>query len=285
MNTNHGNSVTGGDVRHRVEELAPTRLAESWDNVGWQVGYDEAPISAILVALDVDHKVVEEAATLGANLIVAHHPLLFRGVKRINPTDYQGQLLRRLLCDEIHVYAAHTNLDAVRDGVNGALAQALGLKQIAPLVPVRGSPHDWGFGAICLSEGLSTAQMARKVTQGCGGLCSGSRPRITPAYGPSETLHKRIALLGGSGASMIKDALGANCTLFVTGEVKYHEAQDAARAGLTLIEAGHFYSERPVLRRLVKWLTPLGVPVYESKHITSPFDFSWQHAQDVVKDG
>jgi dinuclear metal center YbgI/SA1388 family protein len=285
MNTNHGNSVTGGDVRHRVEELAPTRLAESWDNVGWQVGYDEAPIRAILVTLDVDHKVVEEAATLGANLIVAHHPLLFRGVKRINPTDYQGQLLRRLLCDEIHVYAAHTNLDAVRDGVNGALAQALGLKQIAPLVPVRGSPHDWGFGAICLSEGLSTAQMARKVTQGLWVGFGGSRPRITPAYGPSETLHKRIALLGGSGASMIKDALGANCTLFVTGEVKYHEAQDAARAGLTLIEAGHFYSERPVLRRLVEWLTPLGVPVYESKHITSPFDFSWQPAQDILKDG
>jgi putative NIF3 family GTP cyclohydrolase 1 type 2 len=67
--------------------------------------------------------------------------------------------------------------------------------------------------------------------------------------------------------------------------VKYHEAQDAARAGLTLIEAGHFYSERPVLRRLVEWLTPLGLPVYESKHITSPFDLSWQHAQDVLKDG
>lgn len=273
MNSERAGTVSAGDVRRRVEELAPPALAESWDNVGWQVGHDGAAVRAILVALDADLEVIEEAAARGANLIVAHHPILFRGVKRIDPTSYQGRLLRRLLCEEISVFAAHTNLDAVRDGVNGALAEALGLTQVAPLVPVRGAPHDWGFGAICQGEALPTQEVARRVAEGLGTPV----PRITPGLGAPEA-HTRIALLGGSGATMIDDALRAGCTLFVTGEVKYHEAQDAARAGLTLIEAEHFYSERPVLRRLVQWLEPLGVPVVESGCITSPFLAHWKDA-------
>lgn len=254
-----------------MEELAPPVLAESWDNVGWQVGWDGAPVRAILVTLDVDHAVVEEAASLGANLIVAHHPLLFRGIKRIDPSSYQGRLLRRLLCEEIHVFAAHTNLDAVRDGVNGALAAALGLRPVAPLVPVPGAPGGWGFGAICESEGISTRELARRVAGGLGTPV----PRVTPGLDGPAT-HRRIALLGGSGASMIEDAARAGCTIFVTGEVKYHEAQDAARTGLALVEAGHFYSEQPVLSPLVEWLTPLGVPVYRSNNVTSPFIPQWE---------
>ncbi|MDQ4077500.1 MAG: Nif3-like dinuclear metal center hexameric protein [Chloroflexota bacterium] len=262
-------TIPAGAVRRRLAELAPPTLAESWDNVGWQVGYDEAPIRAILVSLDVDLAVVEEAAQQGANLIVAHHPMLFRGVKRINPADYQGKLLRRLLCDEIYVFAAHTNLDAVRDGVNGAFADALELTPIAPLQPVAGAPSDWGFGAICRDEGISTTEMVHRVQAALGA----PRPRVTRGIDAPES-HERVALLGGSGASMIEDALRASCTLYVTGEIKYHEAQDAARAGLTVIEVGHFYSERPVLRRVVEWLEPLGVPVFESRQLTSPFELN-----------
>jgi dinuclear metal center YbgI/SA1388 family protein len=274
MTGDYPTTITGAAVREHVEQLAPPFLAETWDNVGWQVGHDGAAIRAILVALDVDQQVVEEAATLGANLIITHHPLLFRGVKRINPSNYQGQLLRRLLCDEIHVYAAHTNLDAVRDGVNGALAAALGLEVHAPLVPVLGAPHDWGFGAICHSAGVTTCEVTRRVTESLGV----SAPRVTPGFN-APTHHQCITLLGGSGASMIEDVLRAGCTLYVTGEVKYHEAQEAAHAGLTLIEVGHWESEQPVLARLVQWLEPLGIPVYESQTTTSPFEADWKEPQ------
>lgn len=267
--------VTGAAVRQRLETLAPPHLAESWDNVGWQVGYDAAPILGILVTLDVDQAVVEEATQQGANLIVSHHPLFFRGLKRVDPSTYQGRLLRRLLCEEIHVYAAHTNLDAVPMGVNGALAEALGLTAQQALQPVAGAPDGWGFGAICQSEaGISTSEMIQRIKTGL----SMGRPRVTWGFDAPER-HQRIALLGGSGATMIEDALRAGCTLFVTGEVKYHQAQDAARAGLTLIEAGHFYSERPVLRRLADWLRPLGLPLYESNVITSPFEADWKDGQ------
>lgn len=262
-------TVSGAVLRTQIETLAPPSLAESWDNVGWQVGHDGMVVRGILVALDVDQAVVEEAAAEDANLILSHHPLLFRGLKRINPVDYYGQLLRRLLCDEIAVYSAHTNLDAVRDGVNGALADRLDLAAEAPLVPVPGAPEEWGFGAICAAEGWTTAGAARRVASRLG-----VSPRVTPAVG-GPVQHERVALLGGSGAAMIDDALAAGCTLFITGEVKYHEAQDAARRGLAVIEAGHFYSERPVIDRLVERLAPLGVPVRASRCVTSPFANDW----------
>lgn len=261
--------LLAGEVRRRIEALAPPTLAESYDNVGWQIGSDVLPIRAVLVALDTDLRVAEEAERMGANLIVAHHPLFFSGVKWIDPTSARGQLLRRLLCGEIGVFAAHTNLDAVRGGVNGALATALGLDPQAPLRPVPGAPEAWGFGAVCeVTVPLPTVKLARRVHERLGT----PTPRVAPGgRGP----HRRIALLGGSGAEMIPDALAAGCTCFVTGEVKYHQAQEATAQGLTLIEAGHFWSERPVLTALANQLQSLGVPVYVSEVITSPFAARW----------
>lgn len=263
-------TVLGGDVRRRIEALAPPALAESYDNVGWQIGWDEVPVRAVLVTLDVDPRVAAEAERVGANLIVAHHPLFFFGLKRIDPSSGRGQLLRRLLCGEIAVFAAHTNLDAVRGGVNGALASALGLEAQAPLRPVPGAPHDWGFGATCeVPTPLTTAELARRVHERLGTPA----PRVAPAgRGP----HRRVALLGGSGAEMIPDALAAACTCFITGEVKYHQAQEAVSQGLTVIEAGHYWSERPVLAALAAELRPLGIPVHVSQIVTSPFAAGWE---------
>lgn len=249
-------------------------LAESYDNVGWQVGSDGLPVRAVLVTLDVDLRVADEAKRMGANLIVAHHPLFFFGVKRIDPTSARGQLLRRLLCGEIAVFAAHTNLDAMRDGVNGALAHALGLKPQAPLRPVAAAPQRWGFGAVCeVSTPLTTVELARRVHEQLGA----PTPRIAPG---GREPHRRIALLGGSGAEMIPDAIAAGCSCFITGEVKYHQAQEAVAQDLTLIEAGHFWSERPVLEVLAAELRPLGVPVHVSTIVTSPFAVTWEGGED-----
>lgn len=268
-------ALAGGVVRRLIEEVAPPTLAESYDNVGWQIGGDDHPVRGILVTLDVDLRVVEEAERLGATLIVAHHPLFFAPVRRIDPATPRGALLTRLLCNGIAVFAAHTNLDAVRDGVNGALAAALGLTQVAPLRPVAGAPHGWGFGAICESAApLPTAELARRVHERLGT----PDPRVTPGgRGP----HRRVALLGGSGAEMIGDAARAGATCFITGEIKYHQAQGAAERGLTVIEAGHFWSERPVLAALAALLAPVGVPVHRSEVVTSPFAAAWQEASDA----
>ncbi|HYN89648.1 MAG TPA: Nif3-like dinuclear metal center hexameric protein [Ardenticatenaceae bacterium] len=265
-------ALLAGEVRRRIEALAPPGLAESYDNVGWQIGWDGLPVRGILVTLDVDLRVAEEAERVGANLIVAHHPLFFSGLKRIDPTSTRGRLLRHLLCREIGVYAAHTNLDAVRDGVNGALAAALALEAERPLRPVAGAPNGWGAGAVChVAEPVTTTELVNRVREAL------ESPEVRVAAAEIDG-HTRIALLGGSGAEMIRDALAAGCTCYITGEVKYHQAQDAVAAGLTIVEAGHFWSERPVLAALAEELRPLGAPVHVSKVVTSPFAASEEGA-------
>ncbi|MDQ7029238.1 MAG: Nif3-like dinuclear metal center hexameric protein [Ardenticatenia bacterium] len=265
--------VSGEMVRRRVEELAPERLAESWDNVGWQVGHDGVTVSHVLVALDVDVHVLGEARRVGANLIVAHHPLFFRPLRRLDPTTPRGRLLVELVRADVAVYAAHTNLDAVREGVNGALAEALGLEPVAPLQPVEGAPGAWGFGAICESPPMTTLELVQRVHRHLGTPV----PRVTPG---SRAHHRRVALLGGSGAAFLGAVARSGCTCFITGELKYHDAQHARAWGITVIEAGHYYSEAPVLAKLARWLQPLDIPVTVSREITSPFAPDWHFVED-----
>ncbi len=267
--------VSGHAVRERIEEVAPVALAESWDNVGWQVGHDGVTVSHVLVALDVDLRVLDEAKRVGADLIVAHHPLFFRPLHRLDPSTPRGRLIVELIRADVAVYAAHTNVDAVRDGVNGALAETLGLEPVAPLMPVPNAPDQWGFGAICelAPSSVTTEELVWRVHR----RLNTPTPRVTPG-GPTH--HQRVALLGGSGATFLDAVAGAGCTCFITGELKYHDAQHARALGITVIEAGHYYSEAPVLVRMARWLQPLGIPVTVSQVVTSPFAPDWQSVKD-----
>lgn len=259
-------SVTGGDVRRALEQLAPPTLAESWDNVGWQVGNDDFIVHRVLVTIDVDENVVAEALERGANLIIAHHPLFFRPLKQINPATFQGSLIKTLLRHDLYVYTAHTNLDAVPEGVNGALAEALGLTIRQPLIPIRGATEGCGWGAVCEVESQPTSWFAEQVAERLGT----PHPRITPGIGAPAS-HSRIAIMGGSGGGFSADVERAGCTLYITGEIKYHDAQDAARLGITVIEADHYYSERPVLKVLTERIGAYDIPVYASDVVTTPY--------------
>jgi dinuclear metal center YbgI/SA1388 family protein len=258
--------VSGGDVRRVLEQLAPPALAESWDNVGWQLGNDDLDVHGVLVTVDVDAAVIVEALERGANLIVAHHPLFFRPFKQIDPASFHGSLIKSLLRHDMYVYAAHTNLDAVPQGVNGALAEELGLTPLYPLAPVQGAVEGCGWGVICECVPQTTSWFSERVRKRLGT----PSPRVTPALNGRE-VHSRVGLLGGSGGGFVPDAHRAGCTLFITGEIKYHDAQDAARYGVTVIEADHYFSERPVLDVLRKRIAELGVPVYRSSVVTTPY--------------
>jgi dinuclear metal center YbgI/SA1388 family protein len=260
-------TVSGGDVRRSLEQLAPPTLAESWDNVGWQIGNDNFIVTGVLVTVDVDSAVVAEALERGANLIVAHHPLFFRSLKQIDPATFHGTLIKTLLRHDLYVYTAHTNLDAVPQGVNGALANALGITPRHPLIPIRGAAEGCGWGAICESSPQPTTWFVERVAEHLGT----PHPRVTPGIGAPEQ-HSRIAIMGGSGGGFSADVKRADCSLYITGEIKYHDAQDAARQGITVIEADHYYSERPVLNVLVERIAAYGIPVYPSQVVTTPYD-------------
>lgn len=260
-------SVSGGDVRHALEQFAPPTLAESWDNVGWQVGNDDFTVTGVVVTVDVDAAVISEAIARGANLIVAHHPLFFRPLKQIDPATFHGQLLKSLLRHDLSVYTAHTNLDAVPQGVNGALADALGLTPRQPLIPIRGAMEGCGWGAICEVPPQPTSWFVEQVATRLGT----PHPRVTPGFNAPE-YHSRIAIMGGSGGGFSADVKRADGSLYITGEIKYHDAQDAARLGITVIEADHYYSERPVLNVLVERIAAYGIPVYPSEVVTTPYE-------------
>ncbi|WP_371369663.1 GTP cyclohydrolase 1 type 2 [Sporomusa rhizae] len=335
-----------------LEKLAPKHLAEEWDNVGLLVGNPEQLIHKAIVALDVDGDVVDEALTVGADMIVAHHPLIFKGIKNIRADLPLGSLLTKLIKNGIAVYAAHTNLDSAPGGVNDILAQKLKLTDIKALTSV----HQDKLCKLVVFVPVSHVEKVRMTmseagaghtgnyshcsfaTEGIGSFLplAGTNPYIgktgslefVPEYrletivpmhlktqvinamiaahpyeevaydeylllnsgasyglgrigglaepvslemfigqvkaalnitavkaaGSVTTKITKVAVCGGSGADLIKNAVNAGADVLITGDVKYHEAQQAVAEGLAIIDAGHFATEQPVVECVASYL-------------------------------
>ena len=241
--------TTVGEVFAFLQEKAPFELQEEFDNAGFLVGREEAPVSKILVALDITEQVVQEAAEQGAQLIVSHHPVIFGGAKSVTDQTVTGRVLLALAENHIAAICAHTNLDAVEGGVNDALALRLGLADIRQLKQegVDGQGRPYGIGRVgCVSEQpLYDFAMAVKRLLGANGirLVDGGRP-----------VH-HVAVGGGACAEFMSDALAQGCDTFVTSDVKYHQFLEARALGLSLVDAGHFPTENVVCSVLQGWLS------------------------------
>jgi dinuclear metal center YbgI/SA1388 family protein len=250
------------EVAPALEEIAPRFLAESWDNVGWQVRAPGQDLSGILLTLDVTVETVAEAVRTDCNLIFAHHPTLFKPVSSLDMASPLGLLLEQLIRHRISVWAAHTNLDLVPEGTSFALARALGLEDLTVLAAVERPGYGGaglGFGAVgSLPATLSTADIARAAARRVASP-------VCQVAGQPGRLHSRVAVMGGSGGSFIGDAAASAATLFITADVRYHEAQDAVTRGLDLVVLDHFATEYPVLEsvrdRLQRRLAGLPVRV------------------------
>ncbi len=240
--------TTVGEVLAFLQEKAPFELQEGFDNAGFLVGREGARVSKILVSLDITEQVVEEAAELGAQLIVAHHPVIFGGVNSVTDQTVTGRILLALAEQGIAAICAHTNLDAVEGGVNDALALRLGLTGLELLkqsgVDKEGRPYGIGRVGTVTEQPLYDFAMGVKRLLGANGLrlVDGGRP-----------VHK-IAVGGGACAGMMEDALAKGCDTFVTSDVKYNHFLEAKAQGLNLIDAGHFPTEDVVCPVLRDWL-------------------------------
>lgn len=233
--------TTVSDILRFLETLAPRSMAEPWDNVGLLCGSGNTAVTKALVALDPFEGVCREAGAIGAELIVTHHPLIFDPVKSITDQSSVGRSLQYLCSHSISAINAHTNLDCAEGGVNDCLAARLGLEAVQTiLLPGR----SWGllrYGSVP-EQPLPTFLEAVKAALGCPGLryVDGGKP-----------VH-RVAVGGGSCGSELCDAVNADCDTFVTSDVKYNQFWDAQDLGLNLIDAGHFYTENPVISRLAE---------------------------------
>lgn len=240
--------TTVGEVMAFLQEKAPFELQEDFDNAGFLVGRETAQVSKILVALDITEKVAEEAAELGAQLIVAHHPVIFGGARSVTDQTVTGRIVLSLIEHGIAAICAHTNLDAVTDGVNDALALRLGLTGLKQLkqAGVDGQGRPYGIGRVGTVPERSLYDFAMGVKQllGANGLrlVAGGRP-----------VHK-VAVGGGACGDMMEDAIALGCDTFVTSDVKYHQFLEAKAQGLNLIDAGHFPTEDVVCPVLQNWL-------------------------------
>ena len=231
-----------------LEKLAPKSLAESWDNPGIQVGNPQQEIKRILVCLDVSQPVVETAIERGVDLIVSHHPvMLFKGLLNIRTDLYDGRLLQQLLSKNIAVYSAHTNLDIAQGGCNDILAGLCGLERVEGFVPVQGENEEFMGRIGYVGESVTVVEFAKKL---CASL---NTSHVRLVKGGPDTVHK-VALCSGAGAEFISQAAFKGADLYITGDLKYHEAQQGVKQGINIIDAGHFATEFPMVKSLAEYL-------------------------------
>lgn len=365
------------EIFNLIEEIAPPHMAESWDNTGLQVGDPRAEVDKVLLALDVNHRVAEEAKEKGAGLIVSHHPIMFKPHKSIRLDRPDGELIGYLIRNNITVYAAHTNLDAAAGGINTVLAGKLGLddlnvlhetgweryiklavfipvghvenvrtalseagagwignyshctfmtpgtgtfkpmegtnpyigrkgeveqveeiklETIVPtgkldavlramleahpyeevaydLYPLENSGPAYGLGRVgVLPEPVTFREFAEKVKKALG------LPAVRLG-GIFESHVRKVAVCSGSGAELWPAALDAGVDTFVTGDIKYHTAQEMLAAGLKFVDAGHYGTEAVFLPVLQSYLVDrcckvsMAVKILLSQTNTDPFTY------------
>ncbi len=213
---------------------------EDYDNAGFLLGDARSEYKGALVALDLTPSVVDEAVKLGMSLIVTHHPFIFRGVKQLTDATETGRMTMTLIKNDISVYAAHTNLDNLPWGVNGALAEKLGLTDTRVL---HANANSEQIGAGMLGE-LSKPESAEDFLQKVKALLGIPFIRISPlSPHPAPKTVKRVAICGGSGSEFIGDALAAGADIYITADLKYHDFQRTDDR-MVLADAGHFETEQ-----------------------------------------
>jgi dinuclear metal center YbgI/SA1388 family protein len=241
-------SVRVGDVQRWMEELAPLRLAEQWDNVGLQIGEQAAPVSQVLVCLGVNQAVVDQALQADVQLVVAHHPLIFTPLRTLRADDAHESLIMRIVRERLSVYVAHTNLDATPGGLGDWAAQACGLDSGQPLVPLDRQVPGAGYGRVGkLRDPVDFERLTGALCQKLGV----GRVRVSGAPPPCV---ERMAVVNGSGASYLAQAKAAGVDVYVTGDMKHHDAVYAEALGLCVLDPGHFATERMVAPQLAKYL-------------------------------
>ena len=256
-----------------LDEIAPPSLAEPWDNVGLMVGDPGQDISGVLVALDASEAIMAEAESHGCNVVVTHHPLIFKPLAAIRTDQASGRLLARALAKQMAVVSCHTNLDKVPGGVNDALASSLGLENCRVLAAEHDGADEIGFGR--LGDLRSVVTFPEFIDSLLAAL---DLPAVRVAGVVPEQLLS-IAVCGGSGSDLAVTAMEAGAQVFITGEVKHSTARWAEDSGFCVIDAGHFSTEKLVVPGLVSAIAKgcgdrgFALPIRGTEVQASPFQY------------
>jgi dinuclear metal center YbgI/SA1388 family protein len=254
-----------------LRSLAPLELAETWDNVGLLLGDEAQPVERVMTCLTLSSDVADEALDRGAHLVVTHHPVLFRAVKSLTSATVEGRTLLKLLAAQVAVYSPHTAFDSSEAGINAQLAAALNLSDVKPLRPPLASAESIAGGG---RFGTLPREMALPLfLEHVKAALNVERLQFAAAGAPTI---RTVAVACGSAAEFIADATRAGCDALVTGEARFHACLEARDAGLALVLAGHYATERPGLEQLARTLSAAfpDIDVWASTTETDPVQWS-----------
>lgn len=231
------------DIINLLTEDLKLKQQENWDNSGLQIGDFKNNIKKIMLILDLDKEAVQFAVDNKIDLIITHHPFIFNHIKSIDYNTYDGQVIKNLIINNINVYSMHTSLDMAKYGVNYELACKLGLKSFDMLHKINENDGS-GYGGISNIDPINVIEYSNIVKT------SLNSNTIKLFCDDNKRVIKKVAFCGGSGSEFIIDAINNKADLYITGDIKYHQAQDALKNNLCIIDAGHYNTEHHVLKKI-----------------------------------
>jgi dinuclear metal center YbgI/SA1388 family protein len=253
------------EVLSALERFAPLPLQESWDNAGLQVGLTETEVSGALLCLDVNERIVDEAIRKGCNLIVSHHPLLFRGLKTISDlTDVQRTVMKAIE-NRLCVISMHTNMDNAKGGVNFRIARKLGLNDVQFFASKLVDGIEAGSGVVGkLAEPMAADDFILKVKRIFGVECAMCNELLRRPV-------SKVAICGGAGDFLLDEALKTGADAFITGEMHYHQYFGYEQQ-IQICVIGHYQSEQftsEVFQEIIQEACP-GVKTCIAETCTNP---------------
>jgi len=259
------------DWLHVMNEIAPLSIQEPWDNSGLQIDYGNEDVERVLVALEITGDVIEEAISKKADMIVVHHPLIFSPIRCINHGKVEGDYLIRLIRSNIAVYASHTCFDSARNGNNDYLMELLGTQRFSRLnMPGRGFEESALARVGLLPEPVVFADFVRRLTAVLG------NPGGIKVSGEGSRLVQKIAVCTGAGGEYYEGAVAAGADVFVSGDIKHHDAQAARESGLCVIDAGHYGTEQIFVKNMAEQMSQKAgssLTIMSSEVMQNPFDY------------
>lgn len=252
------------EIASAIELFAPPELQESYDNSGLQIGDPGTEVTAALLCLDVTEDIVEEALDRQCNLIITHHPLLFKGLKNITGKTAVERIAIKAIRENLAIYSAHTNLDSASEGISHEMARLLKLKEIEVLEP-KGPDSKEGLGVIGYIHPAPKLEFLRKLKE------TFNVKSLRYSSQSPQLVVRKVAVCGGAGASLIKEAVDREADIIITGDVKYHDFTSFGQE-IIIADIGHYESEqcsKKILWRVVHENFP-DLVTYFSEKETNP---------------
>jgi dinuclear metal center YbgI/SA1388 family protein len=253
------------DLGQIIEKISPLELQESWDNSGFQIILSDREVKRVMVALEITNSVIHEAIEEKIDVIVTHHPMIFKPVKNIDHNNVTGNYVIKLIENHIDVYSSHTPFDKCQGGNNDYLASLLALCDLR-----QSHCDEEGFLKVGIVDGECTAleyidHVADKLL---------IDKRAMSFVGNIDQVVDKVCLCTGAGADFIEAAAKEGCDLYITGDVKYHQACLAKELGINVLDIGHYGSEKIFIRNMADYLRKsTDLEIIEAKSNTDPFSF------------